>query len=135
MNNNVNKLMVMALACAALCGTALAAPHGGNGGRAAAPARHGAHQKAPAFPKMAQHHARPETHHRARPANHAPAHRPAPVVTHCAPVRHVVVHAAPPPPPPPPPRPAVVVRHECHGEAGLGAVLGAVIGGIIGAAL
>ena len=119
MNNNVNKLLVAGLACVALCGTTLAAPRGGHGGRA--PARPTVTHKAPA-PRAPQHcePARGNAHGGRPIANHAPAHhRPAPVVHHA----------------PPPPRPVVVHHHECDEGLGLGALLGAVIGGIVGSAL
>lgn len=74
MNKNFKKLMIAGLVCGALCGTALAAPHGGHGGRG------------PARAAM--------THMRAMPARHcAPAHHTPPPP---------VVHHTPPPPPPPP---------------------------------
>ena len=149
MNNNVNKLLVAGLACVALCGTTLAAPRGGHGGRA--PARPAVTHKVPA-PRAPQHcePARGNAHGGRPIANHAPAHhRPAPVVHHAPPPPRpapVVVHHAPPPPPrpvvvhhalppPPPPRPVVVHHHECDEGLGLGALLGAVIGGIVGSAL
>lgn len=110
-NRNFKKLMVAGLACMALCGTTLAAPHGGNGNRP--PQKPAVHQNA-----------RRHAHHNApRPAHHA---------QHRAPAHHThVVHHPAPPPPPPPPR-TVVVHHE---ETGLGALLGALVGGLIGAAL
>ena len=137
MNKNVKNLVVAGLACVALCGTTLAAPHGGNGGRAHGKAP--THQKAPA-PKPAQHRAHAPGHHGTAGVRHAP------LPQRHAPARHVVVHHAPPPPPapvvvhhvrplPPPPPAPVVVHHECHTGTGLGALLGAVVGGIIGAAL
>ena len=72
MNNNVMKLLVAGLVCGALCGTTLAASHGGHGNRA------------PNKPKM---------HQKAPPAHHAPAHHA---------TKHHVTHHAPPPPPPAP---------------------------------
>lgn len=138
MNKNVKNLVVAGLVCVALCGTTLAAPRGGNGGRA--PGRAPTHQKAPA-PRVTQHHAPTHNarHHRTTVVDHAPAPH------HHAPARHVVVHHAPPPPPvpvvvhhavPPPPPPApVVVHRECHTGTGLGALLGAVVGAVVGAAL
>ena len=110
MNNNLKKLLVAGLACAAVCTTALAAPHGGKNAPAPRPAsaHHGTHA-----PK--------HDHHRAAPAPAAHHHR-----------HHA--HARPAPPPPPPPPRTVVVHHECH-EVGLATAIGALVGGLIGAAL
>ena len=117
-NRNYMKLMLAGLACMALCGTTLAAPHGGHGG----PATKGpaVHQKAPASHAPAR---------GPKVAHHAPHHK--------APTHHHVHHPAPPPPVvvnplPPPPTHTVVVHHE---ETGVGALLGALVGGLIGAAL
>ena len=135
-NRNYMKLMVAGLACMALCGTTLAAPHGGHGGPA--PKGPAIHQKAPARHTPAK---GPQVAHHAPRAEHRAPHREA---HHGAPMHHRVHHPAPPPPPgvvrplppppPPPPPPArtVVVHHE---ETGLGALLGARVGGLIGAAL
>ena len=112
MNNNLKKLLVAGLACAAVCTTALAAPHGGK------------HAPAP----------RPAAHHETHATKHGHHHAaPAPIAHHHG--HHV--HARPtPPPPPPPPAPArTVVVHEEHHEGFLTAALGALVGGLIGAAL
>ena len=111
MNKAIKKMMIAGLACVALCGTTLAAPHGGNGGRA--PQKAPVHQKAPAPKAPNRGHTPAPAHHQAN--HHAPA--PAP-------------HRAPQPPPPPPP-----AHHEHHGAGlALGAtIVGGIVGGIIGA--
>ena len=80
MNKKV-KVIGTILACLALTGTCLAAPHGGHhGGRNAAPMHHGA----PA------HHPAPH-HHRNPPPPPAPPPAPAPVVIHEAPAHTGVI--------------------------------------------
>ena len=108
MNKTLKTLMVAALACITLCGTAVAAPRGGrDNGRAPAPKHQTVkHQKAPqkhvakAKPAPKKHHVAPKKHH--------------------APVR--TIHH--------------VEHHHCdddNGWAVLGtALLGGLLGGIIG---
>ena len=107
MNNNLKKLLVAGLACAAVCTTALAAPHGGKNTPAPRPA---AHHETHA-PKHDHHHAAPA------PATHHHEHH---------------AHARPAPPPPAPAR--TVVVHERH-EGVLATALGALVGGLLGAVL
>ena len=108
MNNNLKKLLVAGLACAAVCTTALAAPHVGK--NTPAPRTTDAHHETHA-PKHDHHHTAPAlaTHHH---EHHA--------------------HARPAPPPPAPAR--TVVVHEHH-EGVLATALGALVGGLLGAAL
>ena len=112
MNKILKTLMVAALACVTLCGTAVAAPRGGrNNGRAPAPKHQTVkHQKAPvkhvakAKPAPKKHHVTPRKHHQ---------------IKHYAPT-HTVHH----------------VEHHCDDDNGWvalgGAILGGIIGGIIG---
>ena len=112
MNNNLKKLLVAGLACAAVCTTALAAPHGGKNAPAPRPAA---------------------AHHQMRAHDSGHRHAPPPPKVHHHRHGHDV-HVRPLPPPPPPPPRTVVVHHECH-EVGLATAIGALVGGLIGAAL
>lgn len=112
--NIIAKTLIAGLACVALCGTTLAAPHGGG----QQPRKTPTHQKAPAprggHARAPAPHGVPVTHHAPAPAQH----------------RHT------PPPPPPPPQPAHHHGgHQCGpGWVTLGAAaIGGIIGGIAGA--
>ena len=66
-NKNIKTMVIAGLACVALCGTTLAAPHGGNGRRAphrAAPARHEVVRHKP--PRPARHVTPPRPHYTVR---------------------------------------------------------------------
>ena len=107
MNNNLKKFLVAGLACAAVCTTTLAAPHGGKNATSPRPAAH--HET----------HAPKHDHHHTAPAPAAHHHE-----------HHA--HARPAPPPSAPAR--TVVVHEHH-EGVLATALGALVGGLLGAVL
>ena len=126
MNNNFKTLALALAACAAMTGTALAAPKGNPPPRGKAPTA----MKAPAH----------KGHAPARPAAHNTPHNTH-QFAHTRPQALPVHHhrPAPPPPPPPPPPP----RHHYHGtvvcthtDCDLGAsFLGGLLGALVGAVL
>jgi len=98
MNNNINKFMIVGIACAAVFTTAFAAPHGGKPGathRQATPARQ--QMKAPGNGHRSHVQPAPKAH-RAAPAHTAHA-SPAPKAHHAAPAHHAHARHAPPPRP------------------------------------
>lgn len=113
MNKTLKTLLVAALACITLCGTAVAAPRGGrDNGRAPAPKHQTTkHQKAPQK-HIAKTKPAPQKHHRPAPKKHQP------------PRHHVTTHTV------------HHVDHHCDDDNGWvtlgGAILGGIIGGIIG---
>ena len=153
MNKNaIQKMMIAAIACIALCGTTLAAPaHKPAQGRAPAPQVQKAHRPAPVVQKAHKPARAPQTAHKPAPRVAAPDGRlavggyPAPhkapgakpmpkhapqVAHHRAPVRH----AAPRRPTTPCHRHHRHECHDCHYDHNGWVELGAgIIGGIIGA--
>ena len=109
MNNNFKKLLVAGLACAAVCITTLAAPHGGRNGHAPrqTATRHTTQAKSSHAPRNAQHapkaqnltyghhaHARPTT-----PPRTTPQHKAAPKAPQGAHGGRPLMHHTPPPRP------------------------------------
>ena len=128
MNKNaIQKMMIAAIACIALCGTTLAAPaHKPAQGRAPAPQVQKAHRPAPVVQKA---HRPAPAPHKAVVAKPMPKHAPQ-VAHHRAPVRH----AAPRRPTTPCHRHHRHECHDCHYDHNGWVELGAgIIGGIIGA--
>ena len=95
MDNNIKKLMVAGLACAAAFTTAFAAPHGGKPGSASRPS-------APARQQTKAHASRHKTHAKSAPKTHSAApktHHPAPKTHSHEPAHYANARHAPPPRP------------------------------------
>jgi len=109
MNNNITKLMVAGLACAAICTTALAAPHGGKSGPAPRPApnHHAPQAKSSQMPRHVQ--PVPQAQHTTpghlTQARHAPSpqvippHKAAPMPPKIPHIGRPIAHHTPPPRP------------------------------------